>query len=51
MPAPEKPFSYFAFLWVCYESTAIEYAAMPLLLWQKKPLIDFVYALSVSEPR
>ena len=38
-----------AFLWVCYDLPAIEYAAMPLL--QKKPLIDFVYALSVFEPR
>ena len=41
--APEKHlFFIFAFLWVCYDLPAIEYAAMPLL--QKKPLIDFVYA-------
>jgi hypothetical protein len=36
----------FAFLWVCYDLPAIEYAAMPLL--QKKPLIDFIHVLSVS---
>ena len=44
-----RPFFIFAFLWVCYDLPAIEYAAMPLL--QKKPLIDFVYALSVFDPR
>ena len=42
-----RPFFIFAFLWVCYDLPAIEYAAMPLL--QKKPLIDFVYALSVFD--
>jgi len=43
----ENYFFIFAFLWVCYDLPAIEYAAMPLL--QKKPLIDFVYALSVFD--
>src|SRR5271154_2852367 len=43
----ETFFFIFAFLWVCYDLPAIEYAAMPLL--QKKPLIDFVYALSVFD--